>query len=326
MATHPPLIERIKRLDPQFDGDFKKISALAAPKAETETAMAGFTSGAPSRKIALKPGDVISRVGVPTPAHLAYAASIMTGLPPDLNGLMRETAGACAVIYALLLSKDEAVRAAQTAALGRHADQELSKRMKTVLPLLGEIKPEARLAVADVAVSSLKQLSKEDYARFSANLAELVGADKEIDLFEYALQRMVTRRLAPLFGNMRPPKVEHHDLAPLMPAAAKLLSCLAYWGADEMPAAQRAFAAGAGALGKGTLQMLPVDDCGLPALDETLTRFNLASPAIKRTVISACTACIAADGEVTSEEAQIVRAVADALDCPIPPFLPGQKV
>ena len=72
--------------------------------------------------------------------------------------------------------------------------------------------------------------------------------------------------------------------------------------------------------------MLPVDQCGLSTLDEALTRLSAASPVLKRMILTACTACIAADGAVTVEEAELLRAVGDALDCPIPPFLPGARV
>jgi hypothetical protein len=202
----------------------------------------------------------------------------------------------------------------------------VSERMKTAEMLIAVLKPETRLPVADVAIGTMRSLSREDYTRFVANLNELVNADKEVDLFEYTLQRMVMRRLAPVFEKTRSATVEYYDLSPLLPAASKLLSCLAYWGADEMPAAQKAFAAGAETLRKGTLQMMPVDQCGLPALDDSLAQFSEASPVIKRTILTACTACIGADGEVTIEEAELLRAVGDALDCPIPPFMPGEKV
>ena len=69
--------------------------------------------------------------------------------------------------------------------------------------------------------------------------------------------------------------------------------------------------------------MTPVQQCGLQALDDSLKELAKVSPAIKRTVLQACTACIAADGEVTIEEAELLRAIADSLDCPIPPFLAG---
>jgi len=327
LATHPPLEERIRRLDPQFDGDFHDLAAQEAAQMEEEpeTAAAQFASRG-GRELALKPGAMIARIGAPTPAHLAYAASLRAGLPGRLDGLLREPAGACAVIYALLLGADEAIRRGQLDGLARNAGGDVPERMASMLPLLAEIKPEARLPAAELAVATLKHLSAEDYSRFVENLNQLIKADQRMDLFEYTIWRMVMRRLAPVFQKMKPPVVRYSDLAPLRPAAAQLLSCLAYWGADGPAAAQKAFLAGMEELGGAAPPMLPVDQSGLQALDAALAQFSEASHSVKRTILAACTACIAADGMVTIAEAELLRAVGDALDCPIPPFLPGEKI
>ena len=42
--------------------------------------------------------------------------------------------------------------------------------------------------------------------------------------------------------------------------------------------------------------------------------------------IFAAAACVAADHEVTVSEAELFRAIADTLDCPVPPLLPGQPL
>jgi len=322
MATHPPLDERIRRLDPQFDGDFD--SPAARTQAEPEMAAARFASG-DGPAIALNAGEVIASVGAPTAAHLAYAASLMASLPAPCHELVREPAGARAVIFALLLGPDETIRRGQLDGLNQSAGRDVLERMAIAVPLLAAIKPEARLPAAELAVATLKHLSAEGYARFVENMNQLIAADKQMDLFEYTLRRMVLRRLAPLFEKVKPP-VEYHDMAPLRSAAVKLLSCLAYWGAEGLAAAQKAFSAGMGELGGSVPQMFPMDRYGVQALDEALAQLNGASPALKRTILAACTACIGSDGKVTIEEAELLRAVGDALGCPIPPFLPGEKI
>jgi hypothetical protein len=45
---------------------------------------------------------------------------------------------------------------------------------------------------------------------------------------------------------------------------------------------------------------------------------------IKKRVIEACAACIGADGRVTIEEAELLRVISDALDCPMPPLLSAE--
>jgi hypothetical protein len=43
-------------------------------------------------------------------------------------------------------------------------------------------------------------------------------------------------------------------------------------------------------------------------------------------LIDACAASISADAEVSIGEAELLRAICDMLDCPMPPLLPGQKL
>ena len=325
MATHPPLGERVRRLDPQFDGNFDDAAATAEPEEGPEAVLAGFAPGG-GRTIGLEHGEVISLVGAPTAAHLAYAASLMASLPGHFSELVREPAGACAAIYALLLSEDETIRRGQLDGLAQNAGADAAARMESMLPLAAAIRPEARLPASELAIVTLKHLSAEDYSRFVENLNRLIEADKQVDLFEYTLQRMVLRRLAPVFETMKPPVVRYYDMAPLRPAAVKLLSCLAYCGADDEAAARKAFSAGMRKLDGSAPPMLPIERYGVKAVDEALSQFREASPDMKRIILSACTACVGADGMVTIAEAEVLRAVGDALDCPIPPFLPGEKI
>jgi hypothetical protein len=57
----------------------------------------------------------------------------------------------------------------------------------------------------------------------------------------------------------------------------------------------------------------------LADFDAALSDLAQGSPTVKRDVIAAVTACIAADGRVTLEESELLRAVAAVLGCPVPP-------
>jgi hypothetical protein len=151
----------------------------------------------------------------------------------------------------------------------------------------------------------------------------LVAADKHIDLFEYALQRIIKRHLEPSFRRVKRPAAQYYSIGPLLAPCGELLSCLAHWGADDTNEAQRAFAKGAETIAAGaSVELTPSDRCGLQVVDNALDRLAAASPKVKRQVLSACVACVGADGQVTVAEAELLRSVADSLDCPIPPFLP----
>ena len=67
--------------------------------------------------------------------------------------------------------------------------------------------------------------------------------------------------------------------------------------------------------------MAPPAQAKMTAFDYALTRINMANGETKRKVLDACAYCVAADGKVTIEEAEMLRAIADSLDSPMPPFL-----
>jgi hypothetical protein len=106
-----------------------------------------------------------------------------------------------------------------------------------------------------------------------------------------------------------------------------LLSRLARAGQDSEKKAQQAFAQGVEELKKSRLKLswLEQED-GFEALSKALDRLNRVTPLLKRRLLRACGVCVSHDGQVTLREGELLRAIADALDCPMPPFLPGQTL
>lgn len=92
LATHPPLEERIKRIEPMFDGKFASPSKIRAE--------------APQGRINIDPQKVASRVGAMPPENLIYAAAMLSGFSETLQSKIHDPVGACNVIYALLAKED----------------------------------------------------------------------------------------------------------------------------------------------------------------------------------------------------------------------------
>jgi hypothetical protein len=61
----------------------------------------------------------------------------------------------------------------------------------------------------------------------------------------------------------------------------------------------------------------------LPDATEGIT-CDKAVPGVKRRVVVACASCILADDQVTVREVEVLRAICDRLDCPMPPLLVGE--
>ncbi len=64
----------------------------------------------------------------------------------------------------------------------------------------------------------------------------------------------------------------------------------------------------------------------MEALENALRELSQTAPKIRQHLVDACAACICADAAVNVSEAELLRAICDMLDCPMPPLLPGQMV
>jgi len=109
----------------------------------------------------------------------------------------------------------------------------------------------------------------------------------------------------------------------LAAAVAQVISLLAWEGQSEAQQADRAFAAGMRSFsgGDSNPRLLHREECSLADFDAALHMLNQTASAVKRRVINACAACIVADRKVTVREAELLRAIGDTLDCPLPPLV-----
>lgn len=321
MATHPPLAERIRRIDPSFSAELH-ISPISSLSTTPDSGISQI-AGTPER-FSIKSDNVVSSIGTSDAEHINYASALLGSIPPYVSKSAREPYGARAVIYCLLLNKEKEPRAYQINRLSEYADPAVHTETLKLIPLIGSVEQSARFPLIDIAINSLRQLSAIQYEVFMENVDHLIKADEQIDLFEYMLQHIIKRTLSSTFTNPKPTVIQYYDINGLQTECTGIISCLSHWGSDNENEAQKAFDAGISKFHiKSKLELSSIETCKLDVLDAALNRFNAASPAIKKLVIRACIACISADGKVTQEEAELVRAVSSSLDCPMPPILPG---
>lgn len=325
LATHPPLEERIRKLDPSFQGEYAETGPAVS---RTPAAAAGFSGGQQplqrGHKV-LSSEQVVSSVGSPQAEHIAYASKLLNDLPAILREAAGDPFGARGVIYSLLIDRDKRIREKQLSCLREHADKAAVVETHRILDVVADIEPGFILPLVDIAVSTLGELSDRQFDQFEVNINKLIEADDEIDLFEFTLQRIVKRHLAPKFRKVSRRVAKFHSIRPVMDDVVCLLSCMAFWGTDSHEEAEKAFDKGLKALGAGNKHSLAdVELCGLAALDRALSRLVFVVPPVRKRILQAAVACIAADRYITPEEAELLRAVADSLDCPVPPLFAGR--
>jgi Zn-dependent protease with chaperone function len=326
-ATHPPLEERIQRLDPSFQGGLAASAESGATQPEGAAGFAAAGATPAARALPAQPsGTAIDQVGEPTAAHLAYAASLIASLPELVVTACHEPHGARAVVYALLIQPDDAVRKLQIEQLTRCGETGIAQETLRLLPDIERLDARLRLPLIDIALPTLQRLSPSQFAAFDSNLTVLIEADKRIDLFEWTLQRILFAHLRPHFEHTRSRARRNQSLSRVAAACGVVLSALARFGSTDEDAAQESFRQGAAKLRGTSLQLLPSDRSGLAALDQALTALGRANARAVEQLLPACAAAIASDGSVSQAQGELMRAIADSLGAPMPPLLPGQRL
>ncbi|MGD0258371.1 MAG: M48 family metallopeptidase [Verrucomicrobiota bacterium] len=322
LSTHPPLAKRILAIDPAFDGQFPKVASLPPSQFEREQRFDNAVALVMAAEKA-NPGAFVSGTGSLTVEHIRRAAAVRLGLPNKVTAACRSPTGAMAIIYTLLLSSDESTRAGQLELLGRKLDAATLGQTTDLLPEAQSLDPRVKLPLIDLTLPALRHLEEGQYLQFAQFVQELIEYDQAIDLFEYTLQKILFRHLRCYYEPTPNPGVCYSSLKSLLAECSLLLSALAHIGQEEEPAVAAAFQRGAGFLDvpEGAVHLLSGEACSLARVDSALDRLAQASASTKRNVLLACAQTVAADGQVLYREAELLRAIADALDCPVPPFV-----
>ncbi len=342
-ATHPPIDERIRAIDTTWDGKFPPIdkeqaeviqrAAFSDLEKTRTTDVLGkilgtviLAEGETRKPPVIKTSSVMPNLGTPTPMHLRYAEELRDSLPENLKLAARESADATAMIYALLLNKDETARSRDLDELRRRIAPDIFTKVTLLLPEILPIATHTRLPLVNIALPALRRMTSDEFSKFSETLHWLVESDGQVDVFEFTLQKIVLRHLESQFGKTRKATIQYYSLKPLLPDCAVVLSALAYVGSDDSTQIKKSFDEGAPYIraADGDVKLLPQSQCNFQQLDAALNRLDQAVPQIKKNLLEACVRVVGADGVIQEGEAELLRAVSDTIDCPMPPMIPMQ--
>jgi len=341
-ATHPPLVERIRAIEPQFDGkmnappeavdlpeEFMPVTSLARDPCCPLAEAARFTSATPPvtsapgprLKLNLQPAAAIAAIGALTDNHFRRAQQLLDALPSGLRSAARDPALAPVVVYGLLVDGPPEIRAKQQQLVATHAGPEAAAALPKLRPPLSLVDPAARLPLLQLCLPALRTLDAAALDRFVTTLDTLAHADSQVSAFEFALQKMLIRSLK--LGRQPGSATVQVQAFPAVTAEISVvLSALAHTSSNVDLGARAAFAAGAAQIRPITSQLafLGKPACDFAALDAALDRLAAASLPIKQRALVAAAHVVGADGQILVTEAELLRAVSAALDIPMPPL------
>jgi Zn-dependent protease with chaperone function len=307
MATHPALTERIRKIQPRWDGKMIVPQLQAESAAETEPAK---NEGGATAEQALGLVAAVATIGNPQPENLAAAQKFLHELPATLRDAAHEPFSCRALLYGLLLDKrDDGCRARQLDYLRQSGDSETLAVLEQLLPELDSLERANYLQLMELTIPALKSLSPAQYQAFKRDLIMLIKADAHISLLEWCLYRIITATCENRVVR------GHLHLKQLTEAVSAML--LMACNSGRTTDLEAAFSAAAAHLPQ-PIAVPEAHQVSIQELDAALKQLEQLRPLEKPQFLKALAACIQVDGQVTDEEGELFRALADCLDCPVP--------
>lgn len=343
-ATHPALVDRIKRLQPRFDAsEFAEIAAdwtqprRVGDSDDAEASLGGFAPARPRRhgspnevsaplpaaaaRIAITPGQVAGQVGQPDTADFIAAAAIHMTIPPDLAKAAASHESATALVLALVLAHDGIVLERQRDLIQRYYDVGTRTRVDELATRAANLHPMQRLPLASLAFPALRRRPRPQLEIFIIVLRQLIDADGRVSLDEYCLARLVGIQVIDALNPAQTRVMGRLKLGELDSDIRDVFSIVARHGHDDDAQARRAYALGLHeALPDARPDFAPPADWAR-TLDRALPRLDRLTSAGKECVVRGLTLAISADGLVSVAEAELLRTICASLHCPLPPLL-----
>lgn len=326
-ATHPPLLERIRALQPGFrEAELAQLAAsmqqasTAAPlasvvaKANGASGLPGFSAPRPLPEVLA--GAVVASAGA---SSFAQAGVVHRSIPASLMTAVQQPDAALSVVLALATSAQPDLQLRQRRLIADAFGDDVQQSVSMVFAEVEALAAELRLPLAALAFPALKQLSDGRRQTLSSTLDALVRLDGSVDLDEYCLTRLLRVQL---FEAQRP-RLTPLDGLKKLPACrdsvALVCAVVAAYGSADEASARRAWLLAMQQIFPGATMPWQAPPVVWQApFERALDDLDGLLPAGKDLLIQGLASTVHADGAVSVEDAELLRVICASLHCPLP--------
>lgn len=326
MATHPALGDRIRQIEPDWDGNF-----IYPAKVEDNVEESREQKKERIAKMIMTDAAVLSGVNIDKQleqrTQLLNAAMdgidssesiVETSIPAKLESQARDALGATALCCALLLSKDENIKNKQIQIINDSYIKGLSELTLNLVADINLLVQEHRIQLIGLLVPALKCMSDEQYQQFKVMLMALIHADQKMELFEWCIFQLVSHYVAGEFESEEKAIFRYEKPEKISESCQIVLSTFAYCGHTDEKNIQRAFTKGANSLGLYTLSILEQPLIDIDDFIKSIDVWKAASPMLKYRLLNSLEKCITCDEVITAEERELITTVAAVINTPLP--------
>ncbi len=311
MATHPPLDQRIKAIDPHWNGQMLEAQVL-----DSDQAFNG-TMGFAGKVEQIAASDRPEILGNDTRMDSHVGESIRSGLVLEQDGQEFSKDHAKSLLLGLLVSANqEGLQLAGNILRARGFDDLNVGSVIGWSEKMAQKSSIEKLAMVDLSLVWLRRMDVQEARDFISITQELIEADGQVEMFEFMLQQVIRRHVEIGTGMVPVPKIKFRKLAEI---EAEMMNLLSAFGSVS---------GGEGVLGKAFQEYREhtgrepyQTEVGLGHVAEALGKMDASTPLVKQQVLRLCSLVVMDDGKVDDLEMELLRATAEAMGAPIPPMV-----
>jgi len=320
-STHPPLNERIQRIDKSFrPEDLVTLAKSIQREGQVQAEQAAKEQQKPKQRGAgmFDADNIIDQIGHPDFSRILMAATLAASIPEEISQAAHSTQWATEVLFYCLLDRDDEIRERQLLAVAQNMGGDSEARVRGLLNAAPELAREQRLPLLEISIPELKRRPPDHVSKVLTTVNALSDADGQTDVFEYLMAKIIEQHL---WESVNPQRVRlsgKKSLSNVIVKALDVIAVLAMHGNDSTEGAESAYRAGSELLGgEKTTAMQEIKDWS-EALNSALPVLDQLKPADKEKLVKALMATVMADNKIAVAELELLRVICAVIHVPLP--------
>jgi len=326
-STHPPLQQRITRIDPSFrPEELERLAAtILRDRAREDAERRRQTPAQASGAAAFDAGRLIDQIGSPDWNRMLVAATLTASVSREIRRAAYSAEWAPEVLFYTLLHREVSLRDRQLLIIAQRMGADSEAQVRALLQATGLPTPEQRLPLLEMAFPALKRRPPDFVTRVLDTVKALTEVDGRVDVFEFLLARVISRYVWESGNPNRVQLAGNKDLAAFRGEVIGVMAVLARHGTGDVSEASAAFHAGCAALGIDDGWDMPDAEDWVALMDSALPRLDRLKPAEKARLVNALAVVVTHDGRMAPAELELLRATCDLIHVPLPLLTSAQN-
>ncbi len=277
-----------------------------------------------SPTVATTPVSLAATVGRPGPEHIEYAKRLRQSIPDTISIAAHEPTRAYLLTLALIVDPAADAASPQFDLLRKKLGDERANAIRGYHTSISKMGDAYRLPLLEIAFPALKRLPAQRLEFLLDMARDLIEVDGVIDFYEFCVFRILSRTLSQaMTPAARQRKRRPASRSAVRSAATQVLSLLADRGHESLDEKRAAFKAGLSVFGdwSGEVDFTGQSIEAVALFDQSLDVLQRMNSAATQSLLEAINITAKYDGQVSTREAEMIRAICASLDCPLPPLL-----